>query len=57
MLGFEADSQERILETSLVQKGDCIKARGQDMWQKEQHWGHEEWPIIYFQVGRGLGIA
>jgi len=32
MLGFEADGQERILETSLVQKGDFIKAQGQDQW-------------------------
>ena len=32
ILGLEADSQERILETSLVQKGGFIKARGQDLW-------------------------
>ena len=30
MLGFEADSHERILEVALVQKGDFIKAQGQD---------------------------
>ena len=35
----------------LLKHGD--RTRG----QKELHWGHEEWPIIYFQVGRGLGIA
>ena len=29
-LGFKAKSQERILETSLVQEGDFIKARGQN---------------------------
>ena len=31
-LGFEDDGQERILETSLMQKGDFIKAQGQDPW-------------------------
>lgn len=25
--------------------------------QKELPWGHELWPIIYFQAGRGSGIA
>ena len=25
--------------------------------QKELHWGAEEWPVINFQVGRGLGTA
>ena len=25
--------------------------------QKELHWSREEWPTIYFQVGRGLGIC
>lgn len=32
MLGFEANSQKTIPETSLVQKGDFIKALGQDSW-------------------------
>ena len=32
MLGFGADGQERIVEMSLVQKGDFMKARGQDLW-------------------------
>ena len=30
--GARADGQERILEMSLVQKGDIIKAWGQDPW-------------------------
>ena len=30
-LGLEADSQERLLEMSLVQNGACIKTRGQDL--------------------------
>ena len=55
-LEFEANRQERILEMSLVQKGSFIKAQGQDHEQKELHWGHEEWPLICFQVGRELGI-
>ena len=57
ILGFEANGPERILEMSLVQKGGFIKARGWTGGQKELHQGHEEWPIIYFQGGRGLGIA
>ena len=32
MLGSQADGQERILGTSLVQKGGFIKAQGQDPW-------------------------
>ena len=55
--GLEVSGQERILETSSVQKGGFIKARGQDLRQKELPWGCEEWLIIYFQAGRGLGIA
>jgi len=31
-LGFKPEGQERILETSLVQKGGFIKARRQDPW-------------------------
>ena len=31
VLGFGATSPERILETSLVQKGGFIKAQGQDL--------------------------
>ena len=30
MLGFEANGQEKILEMSLVQKGELIEAQGQD---------------------------
>ena len=53
-----ADSQERILETSLVQKDDFIKAWEQDLRaEKKLRWDHEKWPIIYFPVGRRLEIA
>ena len=33
-VGFEANSQERMLEMSLLQKGCFIKARGQDPWSE-----------------------
>ena len=32
MLAFEANGQERILERSLVQKGDFTEAQGQEPW-------------------------
>ena len=54
---FGADSQERILERSLVQKGDFIKAGDKTHGQKELSQHCEEWFIIYFQVGRGSGIV
>lgn len=57
-LGFKANSQERILEASLVQKGGFIRAQEKAWGQKELlPRGHEEWPIICPQVGRGLGRA
>ena len=37
-----ADGQERNLETSLVQKGDFIKAGGQDPWAGRAALGSEE---------------
>ena len=37
--GLELTAKKEFLKTSLVQKGDFIKARGQDSGQKEQHWG------------------
>ena len=55
---FRADNQERILEVSLVQNGGLLKHGYRTHGQKELlPWGCEEWPIIYPQVGRGLGIA
>ena len=56
-LGFRVDGQERILETSLMQKVGFINARGQDPWVERaalRSWGVA---IIDFQVGRGSGIA
>ena len=32
IVGFRAYGQERILEDTFVQKGDFIKAQGQDPW-------------------------
>ena len=53
-----ANDQERILEASLVQNGGLLKHRDRTHGQKELlPRGCEEWPIIYTQVGRGLGIA
>ena len=39
MLGFEADGQERILGTSLVEKHGFIKAWRQDLWAEGAAWG------------------
>lgn len=44
MLGFKADGQGRILETSLVQKRwFYLKHRDRIHGQEELHWSHEEW--------------
>jgi len=40
-----------------VQKGGLLKQGDRTCGQKEPRRGHEEWPLIYFQVGRGLRIA
>ena len=50
MLGFEADGQERILEMSLVQNGDFIRAQGQD---PAAALGCEGWLIKYLGGGGG----
>lgn len=54
-VGFEA--KKEFLRRLWSKKGDFTKAWGQDHGQKELHRGHEEWPIMHFQVGRPLGIA
>lgn len=54
MLRFEAEDRERVLEKSLVQKGDFILKRGvKTPGQKDPASGLEDWLIIYFQVGKG----
>lgn len=58
MLGSEANGQERILETSMMQKGGFIKAQGdQTCGQEGLHWGHEEQLTPHFDVGRGSGTT
>ena len=58
MLWFRENGPERILETSLVQKGGFIKAQGQEpRAEKELQWGCERCLTVYFQVRRGSGIA
>ena len=37
--GLEPTAKKEFLRMFLVQKGDFIKARGQDSGQKERHWG------------------
>ena len=37
-----------------VQKGGSITAGGQEPWAERTAWGHEERPIKYFQVGKGV---
>ena len=49
MLGFGANVQGRILETSLVQKGVLLKHAGRKL-----HYGHEQWWIVYLKAGRGV---
>ena len=44
-----------FLKTSLVQKGDFTKARGQDPWAGRAAWGRDGQLVIYPQVGRGQG--
>ena len=46
-----ADDKERILKTSLVQKGDFIKARRQDQ-RAELLWVCEVWLIYTWELGR-----
>ena len=41
VLGSRAYSQERVVETSSVQKGDFIKAQDRTRGQEELHWDCE----------------
>ena len=52
-LEFEANSQERVLGMSLVQKGDFSKARGQDRGQKELYGTIRNGPLYPFKLGGG----
>ena len=48
-----ADGQERNLKTSLVQKGDFVKAWGQDPWAGRAAPDPVERLLIYLGVGGG----
>ena len=52
MLGFRND-QERIPETSWVQKGGFIKARGQDPWAECCTGVRRSGPLQTFRLGGG----
>ena len=52
MLRFEANGQERILKTSLVQNGGLLKHGDRTHGQEELlPWGCEGWPVLYHGVG------
>lgn len=40
----------------LLQKGGFIKEQGQDPWQKELHWGTEEWTLIWERVRLSINL-
>ena len=50
-------AKQEFLRHLWCQKSVFIKHGDKTHRQKELHWGLGEWPIIYFQVGRGLVIA
>lgn len=56
-LGFGVYGQERIRDSFAAKKVILLKQGDRTRGQKERQWGHEEWPIKYFQAGRGLGIG
>ena len=51
--------RKEFLRHFMVHKGGFFffKLGDRTHGQKELHWGHEDWPIIYFHVGRGSGIG
>ena len=57
MLGFRADSQERIHEKRWVQKGSSIKARGQDSWAESAAVASCGMADYIFSSWEGLGTA
>jgi len=50
-------AKKEFLRHLCCKKVVLLKHRDRTHGQKELHWGHEEWPIIYFQVARGFGIV
>ena len=51
--GPEPTAKNESLKTSLVQKGDFIKARGQDPWAGRAAWDQEQRLVIYYGAGVG----
>ena len=51
--GPEPMAKKGFLKTSLVQKGDFIKARGQNPWAERASRNHKETLVIYLGVGEG----
>ena len=48
-------AKKEFLRYLWCKKVILLKHRDRTHGQKELYWGHEEWPITYFQVGKGLG--
>ena len=55
--GPEPMAKKEFLRRLWCKKVVFLKHGDRTCGQKELHWGLEECPIIYFPVGRGLGIA
>ena len=55
--GLELTVKKKFLRCLWCKKVVLLKHGDGTCEQKELHWGHEEWPIIFFQVGRGFGIV
>ena len=55
--GLEQMVNKEFLQGFWCKKGGFRKAQGQDRWAEGAALGCVKWPIVYFQVGRGLGIA
>ena len=52
---LELMAEKEFLGYLLCTKVVLVKHRDRTYGQKELCWGREEWSILYFQVGRGLG--
>ena len=50
-------AQKEFLRCLWCKKVVLLKSRDRTLGQTELRLDHEEWPIIYFQVGRGLGLV
>ena len=51
--GSELTAKKEFLKTSLVQKGDFIRARGQDLWAGRATLGLWRVTLVYYGVGGG----